>query len=443
MFPADWDISDGIDFQDNVDIKEQLKSLKQDNIRLEYSITCLSDCLIESVGNLQKTINALQKSINETLPNVVVNSISNSLSNTFSNILTKAKNANRIETQDDPRPVKKFKVTNELPLQFDLDSIKQKYSLTNEKAIQMESVSKGFVNMFFDKKVIRICFVHGLYFEWLCKNKWDLLNEGFLEQSFALLTELKVGTVDVPSDENVLKLKNFFGINQDAACKQDHNEQSPKFKIFQNETEFIQNRNRLPLELGCIVNQIHYIDCINIFVSTSQADITPWAFSYLCICILIGCTKIRECAQKITSYLIRNSSRIPENVFQDGIVFNLFRDVLKSSQESVICDLNKLEVQDASKEVKLQGQTSQELNKEVSLQESNKEASPGLNMFIRRLLKLHKTEKTREWKYFFSTYENVLSILKIKFKEQKQKEQRTFEQFRACVRKQVSSDYNL
>ena len=81
---------------------------------------------------------------------VFFNSISNSLSNTFSNILTKAKNANRIKTQDDPRPVKKFKVTNELPLQFDLDSIKQKYSLTNEEAIQMESVSKGFVNMFFD-----------------------------------------------------------------------------------------------------------------------------------------------------------------------------------------------------------------------------------------------------------------------------------------------------
>ena len=416
MFPADWDIPDGIDFQDNIDVKEQLRTLKQDNIRLEYIITCLSESLIESVGNLQKSIDALQKSMNETLPNVA-NTLSNTLSNTLthaiSNILSKVKNTNQNESSDDLRPVKKLKVTNDIPLQFDLDSIKQKYALTNEDALRMESISKGFVNMFFDKKVIRICFVHGLYFEWLCQNKWDLLEERFLEQSFALLTELKVGTVDVPSEETVVKLRSLFQINQDVTCNQELNSQNqiPIFKVFQNETEFIentnsQNTNRLPLQLGCIVNQIHYIDCINIFVSTSQANITPWAFSYLSICILIGCTKIREYAQKITSYLIRNSSRIPENVFQDGIVFTLFRDILKSSQEESQTD--------------------------------SQETSPGLNMFIRRLLKLYKIQK---WKYFFLTYENVSSILKIKFKEQKQKEQRAFEQFRACVRKQVQSDY--
>jgi hypothetical protein len=261
---------------------------------------------------------------------------------------------------------------------FSLEALTEKLNLTSEQSEDMATLAHCFANLFFKQKCLATCFGVSVFFHILCTS---YLNEDILEKLFQVCTKCNLVKNTLPSQHIWDTICNFikpYAVSEPCLMLPELNE----------------SRN---IELGSLSHQVYCLDVIREEELDETQGISDWFFTYLCLCVLKSGQHIRDSARLILLSYIRTPARVPEDVFDNGIAF----EVMKKCMINMLYDQN-------------------------------------ICIFLNILFKLHKT---RKWINFFQIYENVLFILGHIPLMIKNKQNRKLSKFRCVAEKLRKSEF--
>jgi hypothetical protein len=282
-----------------------------------------------------------------------------------------------------PTPTARKKTKSESVDQFNFESVAREHNLSDREMFERSVLAICLGSHFLKCKCLPTNFVACVYFQWLCVLDCD--SDKFIEDSCKLLQNLGVMKTSLGTNDLWDKIMNFnFSKSSNRRLG---------FRLLLNGS-VPENES---LEIGSVLRQVHIIDFIRCKIAeNNDLEIDDWCFTYLCMCVLDAGPQMQDWARLALLSLIR-SHRIPESVFDDGVILRKVHERVSRTPDSV-----------------------------------------GTSVFLNVLFTLHKS---RKWVGFFGTYENAVAVLKSIPSLPKNKATRKVAKFRGMAAKIKMSDF--